>query len=387
MVEVDLVGRAVPGVVRPAVDVEQERLRPGRVRVADEPAVDDGAVGDRELALLAREALDLREGGAVVGQDRLVARGEVDEDDLAVRARGGEPDGHRSARDGQAADDPGRARHDRARLPAVERDRVQVRAPAVADAEDHRAAVAGELRRAARICGRAGHHVAVERGGQVDRLAAVERQPQQARVADRAVEVPGDDERRPVRRPCDRAADAVLEPDRLRSRALRRVDDVDRRAEGEVGVRRRRGGERQPRPVRRPRGVAGVPVAVGQPAAVLRLEVDDVQVLAQPAQEARAVGLVVEPVGDDRRLGLDARGRFRPRPARRRGRRAPRTRSRCRRGSRPARRRRAAASSAAPPHRRRPGAATPAAARPGRAGTRAATRPATTRARSPRARA
>ena len=308
-------------------------------------------------------------------------------DDLAVGARGAESDGRRSARDRKAADDPGRARDDRARLPAVERDRVQVRAPAVADAEDHGAAVAGELRRAARVCGRAGHHVAVERGGQVDRLAAVERQPQQARVADRAVEVPGDDERRPVRRPGDRAADAVLEPDRLRSRALRHGDDVHRRAEGEVDVRRCRRGERQPRPVRRPCGVAGVPVAVGQPAAVLRLEVDDVQVLAQRrgGSPRRRPG---SRAGRRRSApGPDARGRSRPRPARRRGRRAPRTRSRRRRGSRPARRRRAAASSAAPPHHRRRGAATAAAARPGRGGTRAATRPATTPERSPRARA
>ena len=80
-------------------------------------------------------------------------------------------------------------------------------------------------------------------------------------------------------------ADAVVEPDRLRSRAVSRVDDVDRRAEGEVGVGRRRRGERQPRPVRRPRGVAGVPVAVGQLAAVPRLEVDDVQVLAHPRRK------------------------------------------------------------------------------------------------------
>ncbi len=83
----------------------------------------------------------------MVGQDGLVARGEVDQDDLAERGRGAESDRHRSARDGQAADDPCRARHDRARLPALERDRVQVRAPAVADAEEDGAAVAGELRR------------------------------------------------------------------------------------------------------------------------------------------------------------------------------------------------------------------------------------------------
>ena len=262
-----------------------------------------------------------------------------------------ESDGRRSARDGEAADDPGGARHDRARLPAVERDRVQVRAPAVADAEEHGAAVAGELRRAARVRGRAGHHVAVERGGQVDRLAAVERQPQQARVADRAVEAPGDDERRPVRRPRDRAADAVLEPDRLRSGAVRRVDDVDRRAEGEVGVRRRRGGEREPRPVRRPRRVAGVPVAVASAGG------------SPSSRGRRRGGACAARAGSPRRRpgsragrrrsapGRDARGPSRPRPARRRGRRAPRTRSRRRRGSRPARRRRAAASSAAPPRR------------------------------------
>ncbi len=55
---------------------------------------------------------------------------------------------------------------------AIEVDRVHVRAAAVAHAEQHGTAVIGELGQRAGVAGAAGHHIAVERGGEVrDTLA------------------------------------------------------------------------------------------------------------------------------------------------------------------------------------------------------------------------
>ena len=69
------------------MDVEQKRLRGGRIGVAHQPALDGRAVRDRELALLAREELDFRRIGAVSGADLYPIAGQVDDGDLAVRRR------------------------------------------------------------------------------------------------------------------------------------------------------------------------------------------------------------------------------------------------------------------------------------------------------------
>ena len=105
VVEVPVVDCAVPRVVRPAVDVEEKRRRRGSVRVANEPPVHDGAVRDRELALLADEDVELRSTLAVLGAHRLRTRREVEDDDLAERRRRHEHDRGGPARDGEGRHD------------------------------------------------------------------------------------------------------------------------------------------------------------------------------------------------------------------------------------------------------------------------------------------
>ena len=115
VVEVNLVGGCVPGVVGPAVHVQEQRSGLRRVRIAHDPAVHDGAVRDGELPLLARIHVDLGEAGAVLCQHRLGSCSEIDRDDLAVRVPGAERHCCGVARDGQAADIPVAAGEDRAR--------------------------------------------------------------------------------------------------------------------------------------------------------------------------------------------------------------------------------------------------------------------------------
>ena len=164
------------------------------------------------------------------------ARREVDGDDLAERRRGGEHDRGRVAGDRQAGDVRARRRSTTGRgVATVERDGVQVGAAAVADAEQHGAAVAGELRqsrpgsraRRASRCGRA------RRRGRPARRRPAERAA--GRACPTGSPRPADDEqRRAVRRPRDRAADARRRARRARGVGRRRrdVDDVDRRRGG-----------------------------------------------------------------------------------------------------------------------------------------------------------
>ena len=75
VVEVDLVGRGVPGVVRPAVDVDEEGQR-SRSRSGSRTSqrLHLGAVADGEGALDALERLDVGEARAVLGQHGLGGR-------------------------------------------------------------------------------------------------------------------------------------------------------------------------------------------------------------------------------------------------------------------------------------------------------------------------
>jgi hypothetical protein len=124
--------------------------------------VHDGAVGDRELALLPREELELLFALAVLGAHGRPAGREVDGGDLAERRRGRQHDRRGAACHRQRGDDA-RAVHDRSRVAAAVADDVEVRVATVADAERDRRPVAGPLRRPAGIGRPAGHHVAVER--------------------------------------------------------------------------------------------------------------------------------------------------------------------------------------------------------------------------------
>ena len=176
MVEVHLVGGAVPRVVRPAVDVEQQRQRALALGVADQPALHLGAVGDREVALLADEQLDVGEAApcSVSTVSAPVARSSatISPNDVGR----GERDDGGAARDREPGDDAAVAAEDAGR-PGV----PEVRAAAVADREQQ-PAVGGLDRARTRVGRAAGHHVAVEVTREVDGLAAVERDPQQAGV-------------------------------------------------------------------------------------------------------------------------------------------------------------------------------------------------------------
>ena len=141
VVEVDIVGGAVPGVVRAAVDVQQQRAagrsRPGRGSSQPGTTVPSEMVNSRSSP---GEQLDLGQGRAVrrCGRSRRPVA-EVDGDDLAERRRRGEHDGGHAAGDRQAGHvAPGPGDH-RARRAAVDRHRVQVGAAAVAGAEQDRA--------------------------------------------------------------------------------------------------------------------------------------------------------------------------------------------------------------------------------------------------------
>jgi hypothetical protein len=301
VVEVDRVGGAVPGVVRPAVDVEQERLRRGRVRVAHQPAVDDRPVRDRELTLLPREQLDLLGIGAVGGADIHPVPGQVDDGDLPERGR--RRDHHR----GQGADDRGSA-HDRARLgderprlSTLERNGVQMRATVIADAEHDVPPVAGDLWESARIAGAAGHHVAVERRREVHRLAVLERDAQEVRVRGEALlRVPGHGENAgPVGCPAGAEGGRVCEGHELRIGLPVGRDAVERRPEDEVAIGGRRGSEGEVLPVRRPGRLAGVQVAARDLPALAGLHLHHVQVHTDAAPDSHAVGLVVDSLGDE----------------------------------------------------------------------------------------
>ena len=251
VVEVHLVGGGVPGVVRSAVDVEQEGQRTLALRVADQPGLDLGAVGDREGALLRDEQLEVVV--AVVGQHRLRAGGEVERDDLAVRRGGRERHHGGAAGDREPGDDAAGAGEDRSLLVP------QVRAAAVADREEH-AAVGGLDRAGAGVRRPAGHHVAVEVAGDVDRVAAVERDADQVGVPEAEARVPDDEQAAAVGGVRDGAGDAVLEGDDARlGLAVGHVEEVDRGPEGEVAVRAEPAGEgeRARRRVTRPAGRRG----------------------------------------------------------------------------------------------------------------------------------
>ena len=139
--------------------------------------------------------------------------------------------------DRQPGHDPVRAAEDRPRLAAVDVDRVQVRAAAVADAEQHGRAVVDQLRQRAGVararrpsrCGRAA------RPGRSARRPAVERRRQRQPVEAGRPVTPwaADDEQRvAVGRPGDRAGDAVGETDQ--SGRLARSVDVEHVRAGAV---------------------------------------------------------------------------------------------------------------------------------------------------------
>src|SRR5690606_28391512 len=129
--DVHLVECAVPGVVRAAVHVDQQRGRSGDGRVADDPALDGRAVADGELAALAHDQLHVGGRRAVRGDDGgLAARG-VDADDLPEGGRRGERDDGRVPGDRQTADDLVRPTVDEPGRPAGQRHRVEVRRAAI----------------------------------------------------------------------------------------------------------------------------------------------------------------------------------------------------------------------------------------------------------------
>ena len=314
VVEVDLVGRGVPGVVRAAVDVDQERQRSRALGVADQPRLHLGAVADGEGALDTLERLDVGESSTVLGQHGLGGRGHVDHRELAVRRGRAQGDHRQVAGDREPRHDPTCAVEHRPGVGAVGGHRPEVGAPALAHAEQD-PTVGRLLRQPARVGRGARHHVAVQGAGEVDRDTGVERDAEQPGVTDR-VPVPADDEQAlAVDGVRDRAGDPVGEREHPGQR-LRVVhgEQVDGDAEAQVAVLTHRAGEGDGAAVGRPRGCAGVLGAVGDLAALARGEVDHVHLAADRTEHPGAVGLVVEPVGDQRAsaAGVDGSGEREP---------------------------------------------------------------------------
>ena len=238
----------------------------------------------------------------MVGQHGLGAGGEVERHDLAVRRGRGEGDDGGAARDREPGDHAAGAGEDRAVLVP------QVRAAAVPDREEQPAV--GGLDRAGAGVGRAaGHHVAVEVAGDVDGLAAVERDPQQVGVPEPQARVADDQQALAVGAERDGAGDPLLERDHPRlGLGVVDVEQVHGGAEGEVAVGTDLAGEGDGAAVRRPGRLAGV-VTVGELAAVAGGEVDHVQLAARRAEHAGTVGLVVDGPRDQRRRSSSGRGR------------------------------------------------------------------------------
>ncbi|GAA3623951.1 hypothetical protein GCM10022267_07570 [Lentzea roselyniae] len=165
------------------------------------------------------------------GVDGQLAGRQVDGGDLTVRGRRAEHDRRDPAADRKPCDDSGISADDELRRAAAEVHRVELRAPAVARAEQHRVSV--QRWWSAGVAGLAGHHVAVQRCGQVAHLA-VERDVQQAEVSGSGGGPSGDEQA--VLRPRDRRGLARGEPGQLRFRTSGDLDDVHRHAERQVGV-------------------------------------------------------------------------------------------------------------------------------------------------------
>ena len=291
MVDVHVVGRAVPRVVRAAVHVEQQRPWPLARGVADQPGLDLGAVGDGERPLLTDEQLDVAEHRPVLGQHGLGAGREVDGHDLAVRR------GCRERHHGGAGGDRESGDHTALAGDHGTRGVPQVGAPTVPDAEQE-PAVGGLDRQRAGVGRAARHHVAVQVADEVDGSAAVERDAHQVGVPEPQGRVADDEQARAVGGERDRAGDAVLEGDGARERLrVVGVEQVHRGAERQVTVVADLAGEGEGPAVRGPGGPLGV-VAVGDLSQVAGRQVQHVQLVADRTEHAGAVGLVVHPAGD-----------------------------------------------------------------------------------------
>ena len=174
-------------------------------------------------------------------------------------------------------------------------------AATVSDAEHDGLPVAGHLWHGSRIAGAARHHVAVERRREIHRITAGERDAHEMRVRGRPpfrVHGNGQDPGA-VRRPGEGEGGRVGERDHPRIAHPVGCDDVNRRPEDEVAVRRRRSREDELLPVGRPGRLPGIPVAARHLAALPGLDLEDVQVQADAAPDPDAVGLVVEALGHE----------------------------------------------------------------------------------------
>ena len=309
VVEVDAVRGAVPGVVRAAVDVEQQRLRAGRCGVADHPAL-HGRSRRRSRSRATDAGTSSASARLAPCSVRTVSApdGQVDDDQLTERRRGGEHDDGACRRRPTAP----RRRGPRRPRPAPGRRRevepVEVGAAAVADAEQHAVCVVDELGQRPWVAGAAGHDVAVEPGREV----GSRRHRTPARGTARPSTSPG--------RLCRPRAAPRRRPSRWRWRRCRR------RNRPAAGGRRARRASSTYMPARWSRSTSGAVAAAnasrvlsgdqaGAPACqspsvtwrtVPCRDVEDVDVHAHGAEEAGAVGLVVEPLADQRRARLGA---------------------------------------------------------------------------------
>ena len=176
-----------------------------------------------------------------------------------------------------------------------------MRGSTLPDAEHDVTLSAGYLRHGSRIAGAAGHDVTVERRREIYRIAIVERDAQEVRVRGRAlvrVQCNGENSGT-IRRPAEGEGSCVGERDQSWIGHPVGSDDVDRRAEDQVAVRRHRSRKRKLFPVRRPGRIAAVPVAARDLAALPSFDLDHVQVRADAAPHPYAVCLVVEALGDE----------------------------------------------------------------------------------------
>ncbi|MCP9965476.1 hypothetical protein LUX57_10305 [Actinomadura madurae] len=300
VVEVDLVRRRVPRVVRAAVHVEKHRPRAAARGIVHQPCLHRGAVGDGEPALLAGVQVDVGERGTMVAQHGLAPGRQVHDRDLTERRGGGERERRAAATGRQPRDDPAGPGDDRACVIAPGRDRPQVGAAVVAQAEHDPALVF--LWQTAGIGGSAGHHVAVERPRQVGGLAAGRVDAVQAGVPGRVAGPADHEQRRAVGDPADGGGDPVGEGEHAWP-CVRCVhlQQVDRRAVAQVAVGAGPAGEGEDGAVRRPGQGAGALRSVGDLTDPAAVQVQDVQVPAYRAAHPLPVGLVVEAVGDHRR--------------------------------------------------------------------------------------